>query len=491
MGVRKAKVDNIHALQAISPIDGRYAQHTRPLAEYFSEFALIRERVKIEVEYLISLEEVEQILFSLDEVQRKSLRAIARRFSVDDAATVSQIEHSGTGKIGPTDHDVKAVEYYLRDQLSAVGLEKLHAWIHFALTSEDIDNLVYGRLILRAVRAVILPALFELATRLIFLAREYKGLPMLGHTHGQPATPTTLGKEFSVYLLRLCHGFEELVHQELPGKLGGAAGNLNAHYFAYPDVDWIKFSRRFVQRLGLVPSPVTTQVPANDELAGMLTIVARVNNILLDLAVDVWLYMALEYLRISYDKQAVGSSTMPHKVNPIDFENSEGNLSKANADLYFLASYLTRSRLQRDLSGSTVRRTIGTALAHSLLAYQRLRVGLEKISPNKERIASDLSHHFEVLAEAAQTAFRQTGISDGFERVKELIKGETIDQAEFAALIQQLGLEEDRLACLTPNSYIGYAQQLADLAIERGERDLRRAEKNLASQLAHQQEEER
>jgi len=346
-------VDDIDTLKAISPIDGRYDNHTRVLEEYFSEYALIKERTTIEVKYLLALREVEEIPFSLDDEEQRALHGIYRQFSVQDAAAVSQIERVGRGGIGPTAHDVKAVEYYLRERLTAVGLAWLHAWTHFGLTSEDVDNLAYARLIQRAMQMVILPALLRVADRLSALGEEYKALPMLGHTHGQPASPTTLGKEFSVYLLRLSHGIEELAWQRLPGKLGGATGNLNAHRFAYPDVDWIEFARRFVRNLGLEPSPVTTQAQGNDELAALLAAVARVNNVLLDLAVDVWLYLSLGYLRLSHGKQAVGSSTMPHKVNPIDFENSEGNLAKANCDLCFLANYLTRSRLQRDLSGST------------------------------------------------------------------------------------------------------------------------------------------
>jgi len=482
-------VDDIDALKAISPIDGRYDNHTRVLEEYFSEYALIKERTTIEVKYLLALREVEEIPFSLDDEEQRALHGIYRQFSIQDAAAVSQIERAGRGGIGPTAHDVKAVEYYLRERLTAVGLARLNAWTHFALTSEDVDNLAYGRLIHRAMQVVILPALLRVADRLSALGEEYKALPMLGHTHGQPASPTTLGKEFSVYLLRLSHGIEELARQRLPGKLGGATGNLNAHRFAYPDVDWIEFARRFVRNLGLEPSPVTTQVQGNDELAALLTAVARVNNVLLDLAVDVWLYLSLGYLRLSHGKQAVGSSTMPHKVNPIDFENSEGNLAKANCDLCFLANYLTRSRLQRDLSGSTVRRTIGTALAHGLLAYQRLQSGLKKISAHKQGIATDLSRHFEVLAEAAQIALRRQGVVDSFERVKARINGERIDEAGFAALVEGLSLAEGKLARLTPSGYIGYARELAELAIEESGQTLRRVESGLAGKSLSPQEE--
>lgn len=473
--------NDLDSLQAISPIDGRYYGRTRALREFFSEYALIRERVTIEVKYLLALEEVEAIPFSLDREEKVALERIYGRFSLDDARAVSQIERVGRRGIGPTNHDVKAVEYFLRERVERIGLERSLPWIHFGLTSEDVDNLAYNRLILRAVHDVILPTLLRVLKRLIALAEGHKGLPMLGHTHGQPASPTTVGKEFAVYLSRVSKGIGHLAQQRLPGKLAGATGNMNAHRFAYPTVDWIGFSGDFIAQLGLEPIFLTTQIQPGDELAQLLFAVVRINNILLDLGIDAWLYISKGYLRLVQGKEAVGSSTMPHKVNPIDFENSEGNLSKANSDLCFLANYLTRSRLQRDLSGSTVRRTIGTGLAHSLLGYKRILDGLGKIAVDEDGIRIDLAQHFEVLAEAAQTALRQAGVADGFERVRKQVEGGTLDEAGFAALLSRDSLlsKKGKLAGLSPAAYIGYAMELAELAVEEGRKMSRQLEQQL------------
>ncbi|MCD5416758.1 adenylosuccinate lyase [Candidatus Bipolaricaulota bacterium] len=457
-------------LRAISPIDGRYCEKTAPLEAYFSEYALIKERVTLEILYLLALSDLPELPISLSSMEKTALTSIYRQFTIDDARRVRQIERVGTEETRPTDHDVKAVEYYLREQLKKIALTRLIPWIHFGLTSEDIDNLAYNRLLKRAIEAVILPALCTVQQRLLSLAEEYKELPLLAHTHGRPASPTTLGKEFALYLYRLTNGVDHLASLQLSGKVAGATGNLSAHRFAYPEVDWLGFTTWFVTQLELQPTLISTQIEAGDNQARLFFSVVEINNILLDLVVDIWLYSAKGYLRVAGKSGAIGSSTMPHKVNPIDFENSEGNLAKANADLSFLATFLPRSRLQRDLSGSTARRTIGTALAHALLGYQRIAIGLSKVTAEKEMIRAELDHHFEVLSEPMQTVMRRSGEADAFERVKEHFPAGAIGKTEFAAILSALQIcdKSDPLFELQPADYIGFAVELAELAIEKG-----------------------
>lgn len=458
------------ALRAISPIDGRYCAKTAPLEACFSEYALIKERVTLEILYLLALSDLSELPISLSVTEKTALTAIYREFSIDCAQQIRQIEHVGKEGTRPTDHDVKAVEYYLREQLEKITLTRLIPWIHFGLTSEDIDNLAYNRLLKRAIGAVILPALCTVGQRLLFLAEEYKELPLLAHTHGQPASPTTLGKEFALYLYRLTNGIDHLTGLQLSGKVAGATGNLSAHRFAYPKVDWLGFTTRFVTQLGLQPTLISTQIEAGDNQAKLFFSLVEINSILLDLAVDIWLYSAKGYLRVAGQSGAIGSSTMPHKVNPIDFENSEGNLAKANADLSFLATFLPRSRLQRDLSGSTARRTIGAALAHALLGYQRIAIGLSKVTAEKEMICAELDHHFEVLSEAVQTIMRRSGEVDAFERVKRHLPAEGLDKEGFAAFLSTLQICDENNPCFTlqPADYIGFALELAELAIKKG-----------------------
>ncbi|MCI2426662.1 adenylosuccinate lyase [Candidatus Acetothermia bacterium] len=458
------------ALRAISPIDGRYSSQTAPLEEYFSEYALINERVTLEILYLLALSDLPELPISLSDTEKTALTVIYREFTIGDAQRIRQIERVGKEGASPTDHDLKAVEYYLREQLEKISLTRLIPWIHFGLTSEDIDNLAYNRLINRAIAAVILPALRAIQQRLLSLAEEYKALPLLAHTHGRPASPTTLGKEFAIYLYRLTNGIDRLASLRLSGKVAGATGNLNAHRFTYPEIDWLGFTTRFVTELGLQPTLISTQIEAGDNQAQLFFSLIGINNILLDLAVDIWLYSAKGYLRVAGKSGAIGSSTMPHKVNPIDFENSEGNLAKANADLAFLATFLPRSRLQRDLSGSTVRRTIGTAFAHALLGYQRIAVGLSKVTVEKEMIRAELNTHFEVLSEAVQTILRRAGEAEAFERVKEHLPGEALDQEGFAAFLSALLIcdKNDPLFALQPADYIGFSVELAELAIAMG-----------------------
>lgn len=455
------------SLRALSSIDGRYAADTTLLREYLSEYALIKERVSIEVCYLRALGELPAFPLSLSSEEIAALEEICERFSITDAESVRRIEQEGGEGIGPTGHDVKAVEYYLRERLAKIGLTRLLPWIHIGLTSEDVDNLAYNRLIMRAVRAVVLPSLADSKEQLLLLAERYKGLPMLGHTHGLPASPTTLGKEFAVYLHRLTDSIAHLAEIRLVGKLYGATGNLSAHRFAFPEVDWLEFAARFVSQLGLEPALISTQILSGDRLARLFFALIEINNVLLDLVIDMWLYISKGYLRTRPRRGAIGSSTMPHKTNPIDFENSEGNLAKANADLQFLSTALTRSRLQRDLSGSTIRRTIGTALAHCLIGYRRSSAGLDRVTAEKETISADLHRHFEVLSEPLQTLLRRSGMADAYEQVKEHLRAGALDEADFSALVSKVGGEiaNDDIACLRPAAYIGFAVELAERAI--------------------------
>ncbi|WP_181686077.1 adenylosuccinate lyase [Halorhabdus salina] len=452
-------------LSAVSPLDGRYARYTEPLVPYTSESALIRARVRVEVEYLIALADLEKTPLEIDAAQRQHLRAIYEDFDEADAALVKQIETTGTETYDATNHDVKAVEYFLRERQPA-GLEA-DQWLHFGLTSEDVNNLAHRLLLKPAVEDVILPALRDVRDALIDLAHDYRDTPMLSRTHGQPATPTTFGKEMAVYASRLGRaiGRVDRASGDLAGKLAGASGTYAAHHVAYPDVDWPTFAESFVRSLGLEHEPLTTQVNPCDDLAALFDALQGANRVLLDLDMDVWLYVADRYLGQQTADGETGSSTMPHKVNPIDFENSEGNLSKANSDLDFLAGYVTNSRLQRDLSDSTVKRNMGGALAHCLIGYRKLETGLGKVVPNEQVMGDDLEATPEVIGEAVQMILRREGHGDAYEQVKALTRGEDVTLADFRALFAELDVDPDvqeELAALTPASYTGLGAELAD-----------------------------
>jgi adenylosuccinate lyase len=380
---------------------------------------------------------------------------------------IKQLETEGYGEYPATNHDVKAVEYFVREHLP----DDLAAaqWVHFGLTSEDVNNLAHRLLVKPAVEDVLIPELREVRDALVEMAREYRDLPMLARTHGQPATPTTFGKEMAVYASRLGRalGRIERASDGISGKLAGASGTYAAHEAAYPDVDWRAFSRSFVVNLGLDHEPLTTQVNPCDDLAALFDALRRANNVLLDLDRDAWLYVSDRYLGQEAVAGETGSSTMPHKVNPIDFENSEGNLSKAGADLAFLADYVTTSRLQRDLSDSTIKRNVGAALAHCLIGYRKLRAGLEKVVPNEQVMRDDLDANPEVIGEAVQTILRREGHEDAYERVKELTRGERVSLADFRELFDDLDVDADvrsELRALTPAGYTGLAADLADEA---------------------------
>ena len=451
-------------LTAVSPLDGRYARYTEPLVPYVSEQALMGARVRVEVEYLLALADLEAVPLDLDG-HRDRLRARYEEFDAEDASLVKRLETEGYGEYAATNHDVKAVEYFLRVRLpDDLDVEQ---WIHFGLTSEDVNNLAYRLLLGPAVEDVLVPALRAVRDALVELARDYRDVPMLARTHGQPATPTTFGKEMAVYASRLGRalGRVKRASDGLSGKLGGASGTYAAHHAAYPDVDWRAFSESFVTGLGLAHDPLTTQVNPADDLAAVFDALRGANDVLLDLDVDAWLYISDRYLGQEAVAGETGSSTMPHKVNPIDFENSEGNLSKANSDLGFLADYLTTSRLQRDLSDSTVKRTIGAALAHCLIGYEKLQTGLGKVVPNEQVMRAELEATPEVIGEAVQTILRREGQPDAYERVKALTRGEDVTVEDFHALFADLDVPESvraELRGLAPAGYTGLADDLVD-----------------------------
>ncbi|ADJ16137.1 adenylosuccinate lyase [Halalkalicoccus jeotgali] len=451
-------------LYAVSPLDGRYATRTAPLAPYASEAALMRARVRVEIEYLIALADLDATPVEIDREGRKRLRESYEAFDREDARLVKRIETEGYGEYSATNHDVKAVEYFVRERLpEGVGTE----WIHFGLTSEDVNNLAHRLLLKPAVRDVLMPALREVRDALVELARENRAVPMLARTHGQPATPTTFGKEMAVYAARLGRalGRIERASEGLAGKLAGASGTYAAHVAAYPEVDWRTFSKGFVEGLDLEHTSLATQVNPCDDLAELFDALRGANDVLLDLDRDAWLYVSDGYLGQRTVEGETGSSTMPHKVNPIDFENSEGNLSKANSDLTFLADYVTTSRLQRDLSDSTVKRNIGAALAHCLIGYGKCETGLGKVTPNEAVMREELEENPEVIGEAVQTILRREGHTDAYERVKALTRGRRTSLDDFKELFRELDVDErtrEELLALSPAGYTGLADELVD-----------------------------
>jgi len=450
----------LDTLTALSPLDGRYRRTGAKLAPYFSEFGLIRYRVRVELEWLKALAAEKAIkevpVFSAATV--KTLDAVAAGFSLTDAAAVKAHERV-------TNHDVKAVEYFLKDKLAGnAEVMRVKEFIHFACTSEDINNLSHA-LMLRDARAdVLLPTLKQVERRLNQLALDLADLPMLAHTHGQPATPTTLGKEIANVVWRLRRAMQRLAEVECQGKINGAVGNYNAHLAAYPKLDWEGFAERFVTGLGLTFNPYTTQIEPHDYMAELYDACARLNTLLIDLDRDLWTYISLGYFKQKLKEVEVGSSTMPHKVNPIDFENSEGNLGLANALLRHLAEKLPISRMQRDLTDSTVLRNMGSALGYALLGYDSLLRGLNKLEANPARLAQDLDANWEVLAEPIQTVMRRYGLDKPYEQLKKLTRGKRITAARLAKFIEGLAIpaaaRKDLLA-LTPASYTGKAAQLA------------------------------
>ena len=454
------------SLYAVSPLDGRYAGRTAPLSPYASEAGLMRARVRVEVEYLIALADTEGIDLQLGTQARQVLRSLYKNFTEEDANVIKKLETEGYAGFDATNHDVKAVEYFIRHELSG-DLAHISPWIHFGLTSEDVNNVAHRLLVRDAMEEVVLPELLSARNDLTKLAREYRDLPMLARTHGQPATPTTFGKEMAVYAARLGRAISEVQRatENLAGKLGGASGTYAAHVAAYPDIDWRGVAERFVTGLDLEYVSPTTQVNPCDDLATLFDALRRANSIVLDLDLDMWLYVSDRYLGQDTTEGETGSSTMPHKVNPIDFENSEGNLSKANSDLEFLADYVTTSRLQRDLSDSTVKRNIGGALAHCLIGYTKLQSGLDKVVPNEQVMREELRNTPEIIGEAVQTILRREGHEDAYEQVKALTRGERVTIEDFRALFEELDVDDDveaELKALSPETYVGIADALVD-----------------------------
>ncbi len=450
------------ALLAVGPSDGRYRARTRAMVQYFSEFALIRYRVRVEIEWLISLAENPAIeeMPRLDETMLRELRAIYEKFAIADARRVKELE-------AETNHDVKALEYFLKEKIGA-GERKLPLeMIHFACTSEDISNLAYALILKEFVGRELTPKLERVASEIGEMARRFKDVAMIARTHGQEASPTTVGKEFAIFAYRLERQIEQLRRQEYLGKANGAVGNFNAHRFAYPEVDWIAHSRQFVEGLGLTWNPLTTQIESHDFLAELFHVLVRINSILISFVRDIWGYVALGYFTQKITAGEVGSSVMPHKINPIDFENCEGNLGLANALFEHLAAKLPIARWQRDLTDSTAMRSMGNAFGHLMIALGSLERGLKKLEINEKRLAASFEDEksWEVVAEAIQTLMRRYNLERPYERLKELTRGRAVDRRMIEEFIEGLPLDEKACAAfkqLEPRQYLGYAAELVE-----------------------------
>jgi len=438
-------------LTAISPIDGRYRRHVHHLDEYFSEYALMKYRVLVEIEYFLFL--ANKKFFKLSNKAAKQLKKLQDDFGLEDAQEIKQIEYT-------TNHDVKAVEYFLKNELIKSAASDVKEWIHFGLTSQDINNTSIPLLWKHAVEYEYLPALLNLNTQLKLLAKEWKEIPMLAHTHGQPASPTKLGKEVMVFVERIENQIEQLINIPFTAKFGGATGNFNAHHAAFPKLDWIKLANEFVEHnLGLTRVQYTTQIDHYDNLAAHFDCMKRINNIFIDLCRDVWTYISMEYFKQKLKKDEVGSSTMPHKVNPIDFENAEGNLGMANAVFEHLASKLPVSRLQRDLTDSTSLRNIGVPFAHTLVAFKSIERGLGSLVINDSKIHSDLENNWAVVSEAIQTILRRENYPDPYEALKKLTRGNNqVDKKSIHEFIDGLKIDEEikkELKKISPHNYTG------------------------------------
>ncbi len=458
------------SLNSISPIDGRYHKSTSILSRVFSERGLMRYRVMVEGEYLIALSELKIKLRKLSDREKKIIRTLFD-LTDEDAQIISDIEQKGYKNIKATDHDVKAVEYFMKDKLEDTTLKDILEWIHFGLTSEDTNNLSYG-LMLRDGTEILILKLEEIIREFNKLTKEHANLPILARTHGQPASPTTFGKEFKIFSSRLERQVNNLKKQEILCKLNGATGNYNAQVIAFPNIDWFKFTKTFIAQLNktgsetlrLEPNLFTTQIESHDSYAEIFDNLKRINTILLDFNQDMWRYISDEWIIQKPTEGTVGSSTMPHKINPIKFENSEGNLGIANALFEFFGRKLSISRLQRDLSDSTVQRNFGTAFGHSLIAYEYLLKGLNKVSVNKNKIIEVLNNHPEIIAEAIQTILRREGAEMPYEKLKDFTRGKQVTLEDIHNFINSLKISEKvkkELFKITPGNYIGLASKLA------------------------------
>lgn len=443
-----------HSLLAVSPVDGRYASKSEPLRAYFSEFALIRYRIRVEIEYFIALCEIPlPQLADVDHEKFSMMRDIYLNLTPEQAMEVKEIEKT-------TNHDVKAVEYFIKRHFHEMGLDKWSEFVHFGLTSQDINNTSQPLMLKEAMEHVYMPALHEVLSLISEMAEKWSDVPMLAKTHGQPASPTRLGKEFKVYQVRIEEQLRQFSQLTYPAKFGGATGNMNAHKVAYPHVDWISFGENFVASLGLKRSFPTTQIEHYDNLAAIFDCLRRINTILIDFSRDIWTYISMEYFKQKVNKNEVGSSAMPHKVNPIDFENAEGNLGMADAIFTFLSMKLPISRLQRDLTDSTVLRNVGVPVAHGLIAFASLTKGLGKLILNEEAIQADLHRNWAVVAEAIQTVLRREGYPNPYETLKALTRtGSVIDENTIETFINGLDVNDqvkEELRTITPWSYTGF-----------------------------------
>ncbi len=448
------KIMDTHSLLAVSPVDGRYASKSEPLRAYFSEFALIRYRIRVEIEYFIALCEIPlPQLADVDHEKFSMMRDIYLNLTPEQAMEVKEIEKT-------TNHDVKAVEYFIKRHFHEMGLDKWSEFVHFGLTSQDINNTSQPLMLKEAMEHVYMPALHEVLSLISEMAERWSDVPMLAKTHGQPASPTRLGKEFKVYQVRIEEQLRQFSQLTYPAKFGGATGNMNAHKVAYPHIDWISFGENFVASLGLKRSFPTTQIEHYDNLAAIFDCLRRINTILIDFSRDIWTYISMEYFKQKVNKNEVGSSAMPHKVNPIDFENAEGNLGMADAIFTFLSMKLPISRLQRDLTDSTVLRNVGVPVAHGLIAFASLKKGLGKLILNEEAIQADLHRNWAVVAEAIQTVLRRDGYPNPYETLKALTRtGSVIDENTIETFINGLDVNEqvkEELRTITPWSYTGF-----------------------------------
>ncbi len=444
---------NMQSLSAISPIDGRYRKSTEDISRYFSEFALIRYRVFVEIEYFIALYEIKlPELKNIKKSEIKNLREIINNFSINDAKRIKKIEEK-------INHDLKSVEYFLKEKFKKLGIDEYKEFVHYGLTSQDINNTAVPLMLKDCLKNSIIPSIKILLKSIRNKSKRFKNIPMVSRTHGQPASPTTFGKEFQVYHERIKVQLDSLNKIPNNGKFGGATGNLNAHYVSYPKINWDSFSDKFLKKIGLIRSKPTTQIEHYDNMAAIFQCLSRINTILIDFTRDIWHYISINYLKQKVNKNEVGSSAMPHKVNPIDFENGEGNLMMANKIFQFLSDKLPISRLQRDLTDSTVSRNIGVPISHTKIALNSLLKGLEKIDVNKKEIESDLENNWSIISEAIQTILRREKVPNPYEKLKQITRGNSkIDKKLYLEFIDKLPVSnkvKKELKNISPKNYLG------------------------------------
>ena len=453
----------INNLFAISPLDGRYSKSTQDLTIFFSESALMKYRVKVESFYLIYLLDFLDLSELINNDQRNLITNLYSKLQLRDFENIKQIEQI-------TNHDIKAIEYFIKHFLAENKLNDIKEWVHFGLTSEDINNVAYNLMLKDSLNEIFLPQLQNITNKLAEMVNNFKSIAMLARTHGQPASPTTLGKELAVFLNRIYEQFTDLSNIKLTAKLSGATGNYNAWHLSYPHKNWKQFSKDFLSSFDLEQNIAVTQIEPHDRFAKIFDNIIRINNILIDMNTDIWQYISLNYFELIKKEEETGSSTMPHKVNPIDFENSEGNLGLANSLLNFMSNKLTKSRLQRDLSDSTVLRNIGSALAYSLIAYKSCLKGLNKLSVNEDKIEKDLNNNLEIITEGIQTILRANGVSNPYEKMKEISRGSKLDSEKLFKYLQTLNLPDnvlENIENLKPQNYIGLSVEICDDVLEK------------------------